>query len=176
MQVLVVVDMQQDFVTGVLGSKEAQAIVAQVVETIQRFPGEICVTYDTHQGDYLQTQEGKQLPIPHCLQGSPGWQLVPEVAQALAEKEEAQTVVKEFQKPVFGSVELCRYLMGKAEVEEITLIGVCTDICVLSNAIMLRSALPETKIRVLASCCAGISVEAHNRALEALGPCQIQVE
>lgn len=169
---LVVVDMQKDFVDGALGSKEAAAIVPNVVKKIRAFDGEIFVTCDTHFENYMETAEGKKLPVPHCIKGSAGWQLDDAVAEALQEK--AYTAVE---KPTFGSVELPKRIEAAAGGEEFTveLIGLCTDICVVSNALLLKASFPEYGIAVDASCCAGVSPATHNAALDTMGCCQIDI-
>ncbi len=163
---LIVVDMQNDFITGSLGTAEAEAIVPAVAERIRRFPGQVRFTQDTHDANYLETQEGRKLPVPHCIRGTTGWQLHPAI--------EALRTEPAIEKPTFGSVELAEMLRDRA-VERVTLIGLCTDICVLSNAMLLRAFLPEVPIVVDASCCAGVTPESHQRALEAMKACQIDV-
>ena len=171
---LVVVDMQKDFVDGALGTKEAVAIVPNVVKKIREFDGEIIVTYDTHFEDYMDTAEGKKLPVPHCIKDTPGWQLNEDVAAALAGRE--YTVVE---KPTFGAVDLPEFIDEAAGDEEedisITLIGLCTDICVVSNALILKAEFPEADISVDASCCAGVTPETHEAALKTMGCCQINI-
>lgn len=167
-KLLVVVDMQRDFIDGALGTAEAQAILPAVRARIAaaRAAGEAVVfTRDTHGKDYLDTQEGKRLPVPHCIEGEVGWQL----AEGLAAEGE-----RCFDKPCFGSVALGGYVReaGFAAVE---LIGVCTDICVISNALLLKAYLPEVKLTVDAACCAGVTPESHRRALDAMKACQIQI-
>lgn len=170
-QILVVVDMQNDFIDGALGSADAAAIVDNVVEKINHFDGEIFVTYDTHQSDYLETREGKYLPVKHCIEGTDGWNLHEKVENALKDRK----VVK-FVKPTFGSVELVNYLSSENEKDiEVTLIGLCTDICVVSNAMLLKAHFPEMDITVDASCCAGVTQESHNAALVTMQSCQIHV-
>ena len=174
MKVLVVVDMQNDFIDGALGTKEAEAIVPGVVEMIRGFDGKVIATRDTHGEDYLDSEEGRHLPVPHCIKGTEGWEIRREVMEALDEKQGCLLI----DKPSFGSVELGSYvkeLDDEAGVEEITLIGVCTDICVISNALLLKANLPEAEIRVDASCCAGVTPESHERALEAMKSCQIDI-
>ena len=169
---LVVVDMQKDFVDGALGSKEAVAIVPAAVEKIKGFDGGIFVTYDTHFKDYMDTQEGKFLPVPHCIKGTAGWQLDKEVAAALAEK--PYTPVE---KITFGSTALPE-LIGREAGEEpfsVELIGLCTDICVVSNALLLKANFPEAPISVDAACCAGVTPAKHEAALETMRSCQIEV-
>ena len=171
---LVVVDMQKDFVDGALGTKEAITIVPNVVKKIREFDGEIIVTYDTHFEDYMDTAEGKKLPVPHCIKDTPGWQLHEDVAAALAGRD--YTVVE---KPTFGAVDLPEFIDEAAGNEEedisITLIGLCTDICVVSNALILKAEFPEADISVDASCCAGVSPETHEAALKTMGCCQINI-
>lgn len=173
MKVLVVVDMQNDFVEGALGTKEACAIVPDVVKMIEEFDGKIVATRDTHMEDYMDSQEGKNLPVIHCVKGTDGWKINSEIQKALDER---QAVV--IDKPTFGSVELGEYvrkLDREEPVEEILLIGVCTDICVISNALLLKAYLPEVPVKVAASCCAGVTPEQHAQALEAMKPCQIEI-
>lgn len=168
-EVLVVVDMQKDFIDGALGTKEAEAIVENVADRIRSFTGEVIFTRDTHGENYLNTQEGKKLPVPHCIKGSEGWELDRRL-EPLCTAER-----KVFDKPTFGSVELAEYLKNQAP-DKITLIGLCTDICVISNAIMLKAYLTETEIAVVENCCAGVTPESHANALEAMKMCQINVE
>lgn len=170
MKTFVVIDMQQDFISGSLGSEEARQIVPRVAERIRSARREgrtVLFTLDTHGPDYLRTQEGKNLPVAHCLRGTPGWELDPALVEAL-EGEAPQT----FEKGTFGSAALARELQRQAP-EEIELAGVCTDICVISNALLLKAFLPETPIRVNAACCAGVTPERHRTALEAMRACQI---
>ena len=167
--VLVVVDMQKDFIDGALGTSEAVQIVDNVAEMIKGFDGEVLFTRDTHFDNYLETQEGKKLPVPHCIKGSDGWQIDKKLeALRLDEK-------KVFDKPTFGSVELADYLKSLASLECVTLIGLCTDICVISNALLIKANLPEVTIRVVERCCAGVTPESHKNALEAMKMCQVEV-
>ena len=175
MDVLIVVDMQNDFVSGALGTQEAFDIVpyvaGRVVEGIDRGE-EILFTRDTHGPDYLDTQEGKHLPVPHCIRGTEGWEIIPQLQPDTM----GRTIVD---KPTFGSRELGEILLRLNErepVRKITLVGVCTDICVISNALLAKAFLPEAEIVVEANCCAGVTPEAHRTALAALGPCQITVK
>lgn len=171
-KVLVVVDMQNDFVDGALGTPEAQLIVPSVVEKIKNFSGEIYCTFDTHTEDYLDTAEGKKLPVVHCIKGSPGWKLNNDVALALPN----DAIMIE--KPTFGSIALAEILTKKAsggEIDEIELVGLCTDICVVSNALLLKANMPEMTIKVDSNCCAGVSVESHEAALLTMKMCQIEV-
>ena len=169
---LVVVDMQKDFVDGALGSKEAAAIVENVVSKIRNHDGDIFVTYDTHFDNYMETSEGKKLPVPHCIKGTEGWELDNNVQAALDGRD-----YDKIEKITFGSVELPRRIMEKAGNEDfsIELIGLCTDICVVSNALVLKANYPEKEITVDASCCAGVSVETHKAALDVMKCCQINV-
>ncbi len=169
--ILVVVDMQNDFVDGVLGTKEAVEIVPKVVKKIQEFSGAVLYTRDTHGPDYMQTQEGKNLPVPHCIKGTKGWELCPAVAALCASDP--------VDKPTFGSAKLGQLVseMNKQEtIRSITLVGLCTDICVISNAMLLKAFLPETEIIVDAACCAGVTPQSHHNALAAMQVCQIQVK
>lgn len=169
---LVVVDMQKDFVDGSLGTLEAQAIVGNVVKKIESFQGEIFVTYDTHFEDYLETAEGKKLPVEHCIKESEGWELDKKVAEALNGKNYTKV-----EKLTFGSVDLPKLIKDRAGNEDFTveLVGLCTDICVVSNALVLKANFPEKKITVDASCCAGVTPDTHNHALSVMRMCQIDV-
>lgn len=170
---LIVVDMQKDFVDGALGTKEAVAIVPDVVKKINEFDGEIIVTYDTHFEDYMETSEGKKLPVPHCIKDTEGWQLDENVAKALEKKE--YTAVE---KITFGSVDLPDFIEEKTEGENFSaeLVGLCTDICVVSNALVLKANFPEAEISVDASCCAGVTPETHEAALTTMKMCQIAIK
>lgn len=181
MNYLIVVDMQNDFVTGALGTKEAEAIVpaaARRVEKALEQGEEVLFTRDTHDADYLDTQEGKRLPVPHCIRGTAGWEIVPQLAAYTA----GRTPID---KPTFGSRYLGSLLkardedlrkQGKPGVERVTLIGLCTDICVISNALLVKAFLPEAEIVVDAACCAGVTAESHGNALAAMKVCQVTVE
>ena len=168
MKYLIVVDMQNDFITGSLGSKNAEEIVDRVVEKVANFDGIVIFTRDTHLSDYLTTQEGKNLPVEHCIKGSTGWDICDKL------KPFAKNVVD---KVTFGSVELPSVLASyNDEVESIELCGLCTDICVISNAMTIKSFLPEAEIIVDASCCAGVTPESHYTALQAMKVCQIRID
>ncbi|MBQ8318251.1 MAG: cysteine hydrolase [Lachnospiraceae bacterium] len=169
---LVVVDMQKDFVDGSLGTLEAVAIVPNVVKKINEFDGDIFVTYDTHFDNYMSTSEGKKLPVPHCIKGTDGWKLDSNVAKALQGKE-----YTEVEKITFGSVDLPDLIFKAAGDEDfsIELVGLCTDICVVSNTLILKANYPEKSITVDASCCAGVTPESHNAALTTMKMCQINV-
>ena len=171
-KILVVIDMQNDFIDGSLGTDEAQTIVDNVVNKIKEYDTkDIFATRDTHGEDYLETQEGKNLPVVHCVKGTHGWEIRKEVAEALGDAEVID-------KPCFGSVELAEKIRKIAENEEveIELVGLCTDICVVSNGILLKSNIPESKVSVDSSCCAGVTPDLHNMALETMKSCQIIVE
>lgn len=168
MKILIVVDMQNDFIDGSLGTPEAGAVVDKVaakIKSYRSFGGYVVFTRDTHGPGYLETQEGKNLPVTHCVKGTIGW----EISNSL---DTTGTIID---KPGFGSFELVEYIKS-CEVESIELVGLCTDICVISNAIILKSAFPEIPITVDASCCAGVTPESHNNALEAMKMCQINIE
>ena len=170
---LIVVDMQKDFVDGALGSAEAVPIVPKVLEAVNGFPGEVIFTRDTHPENYMDLQEGKFLPVPHCIRGTEGWELIPPLREYA---EENNALI--FDKPTFGSRELSAYLLseyGKGNVGSVTFCGVCTDICVISNALLIKAFLPETPITVDAACCAGVTPETHENALKAMEVCQIKV-
>lgn len=169
-KILIVVDMQNDFIDGTLGTKEAVAIVPDVIKKIYSYPREdVYATRDTHLENYLETQEGKYLPVKHCIKGTEGWQIQKDIAQLIDEDHV-------FDKPTFGSVVLAEEMKKLSEQDEleIELVGLCTDICVVSNALMLKAFLPETKISVDPKCCAGVTPEKHNAALETMKSCQIQ--
>ena len=170
-KILIVIDMQNDFIDGALGTKEACAIVDAVKEKIRSYPGtDIIATMDTHGGNYMETQEGKYLPVPHCIKGTEGWMIRREIAELL-------TDARIYEKPSFGSMQLAEDLKKLADEEslELELIGLCTDICVVSNALLLKAAMPEVTISVDASCCAGVTPEKHSAALETMRSCQVQV-
>ena len=169
-QILIVVDMQNDFIDGALGTKEAVAIVPKVEDKIRNFDGEVFFTRDTHETWYLETQEGKNLPVPHCIRGTEGWQIRKEL--------DALRKTEPIDKETFGSTDLAADLLTLQEDEEIssiTLVGLCTDICVISNALLIKATLPEVPIYVDAACCAGVTPESHETALKAMEACQIKV-
>ena len=171
-KILIVVDMQKDFIDGALGSSEAVAVVDKVVKKIEGFEGDIIVTYDTHPECYMETLEGRNLPVPHCIKGTEGWELDKKV-QAAVDKKGFKTI----EKPTFGSTELPGYIRENYNPEEIEieLIGVCTDICVVSNALLMKANFLETKVSVDASCCAGVTPDSHNAALTTMKMCQVNV-
>lgn len=177
MKVLVVVDMQNDFIDGALGTKEAVEIVPKVAEKIRNFDGKVLYTRDTHDENYLDTQEGKKLPVVHCVRGSKGWELNSQI-EALRKEDPID-------KPTFGSTELGRRLRILDEeyklramggLESVTFVGLCTDICVISNAMIAKAFVPEVPVMVDAACCAGVTPESHRNALEAMKMCQIICE
>ena len=170
-KLLLVIDMQRDFIDGALGTAEAMAIVDNVVAEIKKYPAkDVIATRDTHPENYLDTQEGRKLPVVHCVKGTAGWALDEKIAAALGEAEIID-------KPTFGSTSLAEKLavMAAAEELEITLVGLCTDICVVSNALLIKAYLPETPIRVIASCCAGVTPASHQAALDTMAMCQIEI-
>jgi len=170
-RLLVVVDMQNDFIDGSLGTKEAKKIVDNVVAKIQSYEqnhDEVVYTLDTHDEDYLRSQEGRNLPVIHCIKGEKGWLLHNKI------EENSNKNKKCFEKGIFGSFDLANYIQ-QGNYNQIELIGVCSDICVISNALIVKSFIPELKIKVDASCCAGVTVEKHLAALEVMKSCQIDV-
>lgn len=167
-KILIVVDMQNDFIHGTLGTEEAKFIVPQVLEKISEYKkqgNEVVFTQDTHFKDYLDTMEGKKLPVVHCQKGTYGWELEASVNPCSG---------KRFEKNTFGSMDCMNYV-SEGAYEVIEMVGLCTDICVISNAMLLRSALPQTPIIVDSRCCAGVTPESHRNALEAMKMCQIDV-
>ena len=169
---LIVVDMQKDFVDGALGSKEAVAIVPAAVKKIKEFRGDILVTFDTHFDNYMETAEGRKLPVPHCIRDTDGWQLNKDIAAALEDKDYIPV-----EKLTFGSVDLPELIRAAfdGDAVSIELIGLCTDICVVSNALILKANFPEAQIAVDAKCCAGVTPEKHEAALETMRSCQIDI-
>lgn len=171
---LIVVDMQQDFVYGALGSEEAKKIVPGVVGKVKNFDGEVIFTRDTHKTDYLDTQEGRLLPVEHCIDGSEGWKLIEPLEEICIKGN-----LRSYPKGTFGCIELAGDLREediKHNVESVELIGVCTDICVVSNALLLKAYMPEVPIYVDSSCCAGVTPDKHEAALETMRSCQINVK
>ncbi|MBQ5310923.1 MAG: cysteine hydrolase [Oscillospiraceae bacterium] len=169
---LIVVDMQKDFVDGALGTKEAAAMIPAAVEKIKGFDGDIFVTYDTHYDNYMDTAEGRKLPVPHCIKGTDGWELNKDIAGAL--KGKRYTAVE---KNTFGSVDLPGLIKEAAGGESFSteLIGLCTDICVISNALLIKANFPEAPISADSSCCAGVTPEKHEAALVTMRSCQIDI-
>lgn len=175
MKLLVVVDMQNDFIDGSLGTKEAQAIVERVAQKVadyRKSGDRVIFTMDTHGKDYLQTQEGRHLPVMHCIRGTNGWELCP----ALKDAADAPGCIV-YEKDAFGSREYAADLQNGrfADVDEVELVGLCTDICVISNAMLTKAFAPQIPVKVDAACCAGVTPESHQNALEAMKMCQIQI-
>ena len=167
-KILVVVDMQNDFIDGALGTPEAVAIVPYVKELIEGFDGKVLFTRDTHFENYMDTEEGRNLPVPHCIKGTEGWQIRAEL--------DALRTTEAIDKITFGSRDLVDVLAAEGEIESITFVGLCTDICVISNAMVVKAFFPEIPLLVDAKACAGVTPESHSRALEAMKICQIKVE
>ncbi|MCL2718692.1 MAG: cysteine hydrolase [Lachnospiraceae bacterium] len=175
-KILIVVDMQNDFINGSLGTKEAELIVDKVVAKINEYeqigPDNIYVTFDTHSVNYLETAEGKSLPVEHCIRGTLGWELNERVKEALTES-------VNIEKPTFGSNILAEQIYNRYNCEqelEIELVGLCTDICVITNALLLKTKMPEVTVKVDSSCCAGVTPESHEAALLVMKNCQIVIE
>lgn len=171
MNVLLVIDMQNDFIDGALGTNEAKSILNDVVSKVKNFNGKVLFTRDTHDKNYLDTIEGKNLPIPHCIKGSKGWEIC----------DKLKPYIKEipFNKPTFGSINLEKYMveLSKVEsIESIELVGLCTDICVISNAMIMKANFPNIPIVVQSNLCAGVSIESHERALTAMEMCHIIIK
>lgn len=166
MKTLIVIDMQNDFISGSLANPDAQAIVDKIVKRIDEFDGMVLATRDTHNPDYLETPEGKQLPIVHCVENTEGWEIEPSIAAALQRK---KAIVLD--KPTFG------YLGWGilSFTEDVELVGTCTDICVVSNAILIKTMYPETTVRVRADLCAGTSKDNHQAALNVMRACQMEI-
>jgi len=159
--------MQNDFIDGALGSKEAVAIVPYVKEVIENFDGKVFFTRDTHFENYMETQEGKNLPVPHCIKGTDGWQIRAEL--------DALRKTEPIDKVTFGSKDLVDILSKENDIESITFVGLCTDICVISNVMLVKAFFPEIPLIVDAKGCAGVSPESHERALDAMKVCQVKV-
>jgi nicotinamidase-related amidase len=181
MKVVIVVDMQNDFINGALGSSEAAAIVSAVEARIKNSQNELILfTKDTHDSNYLSTPEGKKLPVVHCVKDTHGWQIEKTILDAWKSNKNT-IIVKEltentFNKPVFGSVELVKFLKERQnEITEIEILGVCTDICVISNAIMIKNTLPNIKICVNQALCAGVTPKSHQEAINTMAMCQIDI-
>lgn len=167
MKILIVVDMQKDFIDGALGTAEAVAIVPAVKSLIESFEGKVLFTRDTHFDDYMQTEEGRHLPVQHCIKDTEGWQIHPEL--------DALRTTQPIDKLTFGSKELIALLAEESDIESITLCGLCTDICVISNALLIKAYYPEIPLYVAADACAGVTPESHRNALEAMKMCQIEM-
>ena len=163
-ELLVVVDMQTDFVNGALGTKEAEEAVP-AVEKLVKAAERVVYTQDTHGENYFETQEGRKLPVAHCIRGTKGWEILPSLYKAGS---------RVFEKGAFGSVELAEYVR-KEKFTKITLCGVCTDICVVSNALLIKAFVPEAEVCVVANACAGVTKEKHAAALATMQSCQIEI-
>jgi len=171
-KVLIVIDVQVDFVDGALGTKEAQAMLPYLVNKLQTFSGEILFTQDTHHPDYLSTIEGKKLPVMHCLEGTKGWAFHPTITAFTRQRQV-------FKKPTFGSLALVEYLINlnhRNPIDQIIFVGLCTDICVLSNVTLVKAALPNVNLIVDSHACAGVTPHSHQRALEAMQMIHIEIQ
>lgn len=172
--VLAVIDVQKDFISGSLGTAEAQAMLPALLEKVRSFDGKIYLTQDTHGDDYESTQEGRLLPVVHCVAGTDGWAFPQELEQLRQERG-----LPVFEKSTFASLSLAETLKSqyeKGELDSLEIVGLCTDICVVSNALLCKAQMPELPIRVDASCCAGVTPQKHQAALEVMRSCQILVE
>jgi nicotinamidase-related amidase len=172
-RLLIVVDMQNDFVDGALGTDEAKAIVPRVIDKVKNHKGTVIYTRDTHDQGYISTQEGRNLPVTHCVESTLGWEIIDELKKLALEN---SSIV--FNKDTFGSKDLINHLveLEKSEpIEEIQIVGLCTDICVISNALAIKTYLPEVPIVVDAKCCAGVSPESHEIAIKAMKTCQVSI-
>lgn len=167
MDILVVVDMQNDFIDGALGTPEAVAIVPYVKQLIENFPGKVLFTRDTHFDNYLQTQEGRNLPVKHCIQGTEGWQIRKEL--------DALRRTEAIDKLTFGASDLIAVLQKETHIDQITFCGLCTDICVISNVMLTKAFFPEIPLTVDAAGCAGVTPESHKNALNAMRVCQVNI-
>ena len=182
-RILIVVDMQNDFINGSLGSEAAQAIVKNVVEKINSFNGAAIIkTMDSHEDNYLETQEGRNLPVEHCILTSNGWHINGEVEDAICEFARTKGIVRTVIKTTFGAKTLPSFIediMNLKAIQEkdleIELVGLDTDICVISNALLVKAFFPEAKMKIDSSCCAGTSTAAHEAALAVAKSCQIEV-
>ena len=174
-KVLVIVDMQHDFITGPLGNDECRAVVPKIADLLKTGDyNRVIFTMDTHGEDYLNTQEGKKLPVTHCIENTSGWKLVSDIADSV----KPGTKIAVIKKQSFGSIDLGNCLKGLAKdgkAEEIDFVGVCTGICVISNVMIAKAAVPETKINVIAGCCACVTPKSHENALEAMRLCQVNI-
>ena len=170
MKFLIVIDMQNDFITGALANPAAEAIVPKIAEYVSKWNGHLILTRDTHHSDYLNTMEGKNLPVKHCIQGTEGWDISNEI-DSVINWVEAEDVTY-IDKPTFGYTKWNEYELGN----EIELIGLCTDICVVSNALIIKALYPEANVTVDSSCCAGVTPESHEAALKTMKMCQVNVK
>ena len=168
MKLLIVVDMQNDFIDGALGTKEAVAIVPYVKQKISEFDGKVIFTRDTHFENYGDTQEGKNLPVPHCIKNTKGWEIHPQL--------EPLRKTDAIDKITFGSKDLVDVIGKEANVESITFVGLCTDICVISNVMLVKAFYPEIPLIVDAKGCAGVTPQSHQNALDAMKMCQVEIQ
>ncbi|MDY5480980.1 MAG: isochorismatase family cysteine hydrolase [Veillonella caviae] len=182
--ILLVIDMQYDFIWGSLGTSEAQAVVPYVADVIQNWKGPIVFTQDTHDAQYLDTQEGRILPVVHCVKGTDGWQIPTVLVEAAHQNSHTQKNENNYvqmiaiEKPCFGSLDLVHQLQElhrQQPIENITMVGLCTDICVVSNALLVKAGLPEVPLYIDAAGCAGVTPEKHKAALETMSSCQCHV-
>lgn len=171
-KLLVIIDMQNDFITGALGSNAALDILPVAIDKIKNWRGDIAYTKDTHYSDYLDTNEGKHLPIPHCIYDTFGWELRPEIKDAILESKYSMIYGEE--KQSFGSPDLAKWILNN-KYDYIEIMGLCTDICVVSNALCIKAFNPEAEIKVVANCCAGTTIEAHKEALDIMQNCHIDI-
>ena len=174
MRYLIIIDVQNDFVSGSLGTAEARQMLPALLKKASEFEGKIIMTKDTHGDDYPDTQEGKKLPVPHCVKGTAGWEF-PEALEKIQKEKQA----KVYEKSCFGSRELAediRRLYEEGKIDSVELTGLCTDICVVSNALLIKAAAPELPVSVDASCCAGVTPQKHEGALEVMESCQVTIE
>lgn len=178
--ILIVIDMQKDFIDGSLGTKEAEKMVPTLIKKVKEYDGTVIYTRDTHEKDYLKTPEGLKLPVEHCITGTSGWEIPDKILEAANKKEMIKGLKKIYDKPTFGSTELAedlrRYYAEHPDQDlNIELIGLCTDICVVSNALLLKAYMPAVNIQVDKTCCAGVTPETHEAALKVMSMCQINV-
>ena len=169
---LIVIDMQNDFVYGSLNNEAAEKVIPLIEQKLAQFDGKILFTRDTHCSNYMDTLEGRNLPVEHCIKGSEGWEIVEPLRKYL---DKAACI---YDKKTFGSLRLAQDIKAINEIESITsieIVGVCTDICVISNAMLIKAAMPEVPVRICSGCCAGTSEEAHKTALAAMAGCQIEI-
>ena len=172
-KILVVIDMQNDFTYGALKNQDAIDVIPLIEKKLSSYDGEVYFTMDTHGDDYMNTQEGRKLPVPHCIKGTEGWQIVDSLKKYCEDNN-----CKVYEKPTFGCVKLAEdiaALYEKETLDEIEFVGVCTDICVISNAMLVKAAVPELTVKIDAACCAGVTKESHATALKAMAGCQMEI-
>lgn len=174
-KVLIAIDLQNDFIDGSLGTREAQAIVKNAADCIKNFQGTVIATRDTHYSNYMETSEGKNLPVMHCIEGTSGHDINDNIMEALNENKGTYAIIN---KPTFGStklIEILKDIDNRDKITEITVIGLCTDICVVSNVLMIKANFPEIEITVIENCCAGVTPESHNAAITTMKMCQTKI-